>query len=294
MQYWALFLSEHTVFTIILVFIFGLIIGSFLNVVIDRLPIMLEKQWRSECHELCHPGQAPPPSHAFNLFTPRSRCPHCKTLIKALWNIPLISFLALRGRCGNCQERISWMYPTVELCFGFACVFALLAYNTNGTPNLATLSILLFSAFLLCLFVIDSRTQLLPDELTGPLLWLGLIFNLTGMHTSLVNAIIGAIAGYLVLWLIFWAYKLLTGKEGMGYGDFKLLAAIGAWLGWQALPFVLIIGCVATLFIVIFRAILLKKGLDEPVAFGPGLALGAYLVMMCGDRFIPFLQTIFH
>ena len=211
----------------------GLVIGSFLNVVIHRLPIMMERDWAAQCAEL--KGEAAPALEALSLARPRSRCPQCGHPITAMENIPVISWLLLRGRCKACATPISLRYPLVEALTGLLFAFAAWHFGFNA----AGIGALVFIAALVALTAIDFDTQLLPDDITLPLLWLGLGLNAFGVYTDLKSAVIGAMAGYLSLWAVYWGFKLATGKEGMGYGDFKLLAALGAWLGWQMLPLAL-------------------------------------------------------
>src|SRR5690554_4312141 len=212
--------------------VLGLLVGSFLNVVIYRVPKMLHNEWHMQCCELLEqpqPAEAPKP---FNLITPRSTCPHCGHGIKPWENIPVISYLLLRGRCSACRAGISARYPIIELATGLLSLVVIFHFGAN----MAGLTAPLLTWALIALTMIDIDTQLLPDNITLPLLWLGLVVNAFGVFTSLPNALWGAVAGYLSLWSIYWLFKLLTGKEGMGYGDFKLLAALGAWMGWQMLP----------------------------------------------------------
>src|SRR5438876_8761611 len=247
----------------------GLCIGSFLNVVIHRLPKMLDRGWRAQCAELS--GEPPPELPPYNLITPRSECPACGHRIAAFENIPVLSFLFLRGRCSACAAPISARYPTVELLTGALTIAAVLRFGV--TPSAAAACLLIWA--LIALTFIDFDTQLLPDSITLPLLWSGLLANVVGFvpGVSLRDAVVGAIAGYLSLWTIYWLFKLIRGKEGMGYGDFKLLAALGAWLGWQMLPLIVllssIVGAVIGLSLIAF------KGRDHnvPLAFGPYLAI---------------------
>lgn len=284
---WITLLSQHPGVMIALIFIIGLCVGSFLNVVISRTPSMLDRHWRRECQEYLNPNTELAKEEPFNLMTPRSACPKCKQTIKPYFNIPLLGYILLRGKCGSCREKISPVYPIVELLFGFSCAWIALLFLPN---YLMTTGAIIFVAFLFCLFFIDLKTQLLPDELTLPLLWIGLIFNIKGTFVPLETALIGAIAGYMSLWLIFWLYKLLTGKEGMGYGDFKLFGAIGAWVGWQFLPFVILFGCILTLAVAIILRITTKRDLNEPFPFGPALAFAGYLAMLKGDLILSLMS----
>jgi leader peptidase (prepilin peptidase)/N-methyltransferase len=255
----------------------GLLVGSFLNVVIHRLPIMLERQWQAQCAELN--GQPPPVRPAFNLNTPRSACPHCARPISALENIPVLSYLILRGHCRGCHAAISWRYPAVELLGGLLSGLAAWHFGYGA----ASLGALLFIWILLALTFIDFDTQLLPDDLTLPLLWLGLLFNLFGTFTSLPEAVIGAMFGYFSLWGVYWAFKLATGKEGMGYGDFKLLAAIGAWLGWPLLPLIILLSSLVGAIAGNALIILARHGRNVPIPFGPYLAGGGLIALFAGE-----------
>ena len=265
----------------------GLMIGSFLNVVIHRLPLMLERQWQRDAKATLQSddatSDATPNEPAFNLCTPASRCPHCGNRIRWWQNIPLLSYVLLGGKCSQCKTRISLRYPLVELATG--ALFGWCVHRFGMTAQAGAWC--LFSALLLALALIDWDTTLLPDDLTYPLLWAGLLASALGWTlTSLHDAVLGAVAGYMALWSIYWVFKLLTGKEGMGYGDFKLLAALGAWFGWQALvPIALISSVVgAVIGIVMKLSSTLREGVYVP--FGPFLALGGFLVMLLGSSFI--------
>jgi leader peptidase (prepilin peptidase)/N-methyltransferase len=246
----------------------GLCVGSLLNVVIHRLPKMMEAQWREECAAL--DGREVAPAETYNLFTPRSACPSCGTPITAMQNIPVVSWLWLRGKCAKCQAPISARYPLVEL-MG-AALALLVAWRFGYSAALAFG--LAYVWAMLALTFIDLDTQLLPDDITLPLLWLGLIANVFGTYTDLRSAVLGAAGGYMILWLVYWGFRLIAKKEGMGFGDFKLLAAIGAWTGWQVLPVVILVS--AGLGAVIGSVLLWmsKKGRDTRIPFGPYLALG--------------------
>ena len=254
----------------------GLCVGSFLNVVIHRLPKMLERGWQAQCAELR--GETPAAEPAYNLVVPRSACPACGQQITALQNIPIVSWIALGGRCAKCKAPISPRYPLVELLGGLLAACAIWRFGV--TPQGLAACVLLWS--LLALTMIDFDTQLLPDNITLPLLWAGLIVNLWGVFTSLPSAVIGAIAGYLALWTIYWLFKLIRGKEGMGYGDFKLLAGLGAWLGWQVLPVIVLLSSVVGALIGI--GLIVFKGRDHniPLAFGPYLAIAGALALFFG------------
>lgn len=265
-----------------LVLIIGLIVGSFLNVVIHRLPKMMEREWKQQCELLLDANSTSTPAEntqPFNLMVPRSRCPHCGHAITALQNIPVISYLLLRGKCAGCKAVISPRYPIIELVTGLLSV-AVVAYL--GLTTAALLG-LVFTWCLITLTMIDADTQLLPDDITLPLLWLGLIANSFGVFTTLENALWGAIAGYMVLWSIFWLFKLLTGKEGMGYGDFKLLAALGAWMGWQVLPQIIILSSLVGAVVGIALMLIKKRGKEVPIPFGPYLAVAGWIAFVWGD-----------
>ena len=264
----------------------GLLIGSFLNVVIHRLPLMLERRWALECAELT--GQIIAPQPALNLSKPRSRCPACNTTLRWQQNIPLLSYLLLRGRCAHCHAPISWRYPLVELLTGllFASV---VARHGDGLAGLAGCGL---AATLVALAFIDWDTTLLPDDITLPLLWAGLVAAGLGWNpVTLTDAFWGAVAGYLSLWSVYWAFKFATGKEGMGYGDFKLLAALGAWFGWQALiPMVLLASLSGALAGIVLKW---RGGLREGgyIPFGPFLALGGLWVLLFGsDSFLQWIK----
>lgn len=267
---------------VLLAGIIGLLIGSFLNVVIHRLPQMMERQWAAQCAELN--GQEPDATaEPFNLAVPRSRCPHCGHLIAWYENIPVFSFLALRGRCSGCKARISLRYPLIELATG--ALFAWSAWRYGISPAAALWC--LFSATLIALTLIDWDTTLLPDDLTLPLLWAGLLGAALGWTgVALADAVWGAAAGYLVLWLIYWLFKLATGKEGMGYGDFKLLAALGAWFGWQALVPIALMASGIGAVIGIAMKMTGKAREGGVIPFGPFLALAGLTAMLFGAQAI--------
>jgi leader peptidase (prepilin peptidase)/N-methyltransferase len=268
-------------------FVLGLAIGSFLNVVIYRLPLVLERQWRAQAADLG--GQpAPADAEAFNLVRPRSRCPACQAPIRALHNIPLVSYVALKGRCAACRAPISPRYPLVEL--ATAVLFAAVAWRFGFSLHAALA--LVFTGYLVALTGIDIDRQLLPDILTIPLLWIALLAGLwhspgnPAPPVALRDAVIGAAAGYAFLWLVFQLFRLATGKEGMGYGDFKLFAAIGAWLGWQMLPVVLLLAAAvgATVGLTMMAAQRLGRGI--PIPFGPYLAGAAWIALLFGPRIV--------
>jgi leader peptidase (prepilin peptidase)/N-methyltransferase len=256
--------------------LFGLIVGSFLNVVIHRLPKMMEMDWQCQCAELR--GEEIPVTKPLTLSTPRSRCPHCGHGITALENIPLVSWLILRGKCSGCSAPISIRYPIVEAVTGLLTTFAAWHFGFG----VAAAGAILFIWAMIALTGIDFDTQLLPDSITLPLIWLGLLFNLAGTYTSLSSAVIGAVAGYLSLWSVYWGFKLATGKEGMGFGDFKLLAAIGAWLGWQMLPLTILLSSFVGAVVGIALIVLAKRGRNVPIPFGPYLAAAGLLAFFWG------------
>lgn len=256
--------------------LFGLLVGSFLNVVIHRLPKMLEQEWQANCAELR--GETPAQAERLTLSHPRSRCPSCGHAITALENIPVISYLALQGKCRACKTRISARYPLVEI---LAAVLGGLSAWYFGF-SWAAAGALVFLWCLLALTFIDIDTQLLPDSITLPLLWLGLLLNLGGAYTDLSSAVIGAAAGYLALWSVYWLFKLATGKEGMGYGDFKLLGAIGAWLGWQQLPLTILLSSVVGAVLGLALIVLARRGREVPMPFGPYLAIAGMIALFWG------------
>ena len=270
-----------------LVFLFSLMIGSFLNVVIHRLPIMLEREWQAEYRGYFTPDEEQSTEPRYNLMVPRSACPHCGHAITALENIPLLSWLWLKGRCSECQAPISARYPLDELLTALLSV----AVAMMISPGWGTLVALLLTWVLVALTFIDLDKMLLPDQLTLPLLWGGLLFNLSGGFAPLADAVIGAMAGYLVLWSLYWAFKLLTGKEGMGYGDFKLLAALGAWLGWQALPIILLLSSLVGAIIGISLIALRKHHQGNPIPFGPYLAIAGWIALLWGDTITRWYLT---
>lgn len=255
----------------------GLFVGSFLNVVIHRLPLMMEREWHVQAAELR--GEEAPDMPRLNLAAPRSRCPHCGHLISALENIPLVSYLILRGRCRHCKAPISPRYPAVEALTALLSGYA--AWHFGFT--FAALGALVFIWALIALSFIDLDTQLLPDSLTLPLLWLGLALNLRETYAALPVAVIGAMAGYLSLWSVYWLFKLMTGKEGMGYGDFKLLAAIGAWLGWKVLPFTILASSAVGAVVGIVLIVAARHGRNVPIPFGPYLAAAGVIALFWGD-----------
>ncbi len=268
----------------------GLLTGSFLNVVIHRLPLMLQRQWRLQCLEFLgieernSPLPDPVPQHKrFDLVKPHSHCPSCNSPVRAWQNIPVISYVFLRGRCAACRTRISPRYPIIELVSGV--LSGIVAWQFGA--SWLTLLLLLFTWSLIVLTMIDFDHQLLPDSITLPLLWLGLLAAVLGIGLVSVNdALIGAIAGYLSLWSVYWGFKLLTGREGMGYGDFKLLAALGAWLGWQQLLPVILISSIVGAVIGLGLMLVLGRDRNVPIPFGPYLAGAGMITLLLGDGLI--------
>ncbi len=263
---------------VILTALFGLMIGSFLNVVIYRLPLMMQREWRAQCAELLDQA-IPDDTPRLSLWGPRSQCPHCHHLIGATENIPLLSYIRQRGRCAHCDVAIGAQYPLVEAASGLLA--GVVAWKFGfGWPVLA---VLLFTWTLLAASVIDLHHQLLPDDLTLPLLWLGLLVALFGLGTDLRSAVIGAMAGYLSLWLVYQGFRLLTGKEGMGHGDFKLLAALGAWTGWQYLVTIVLlsslVGAICGLALILLRG----RARGAPLPFGPFLAAAGWIALLWGE-----------
>lgn len=271
-------------FFVCTVLIVGTMIGSFLNVVIHRLPKMMETDWKQQCIEFLHPDEAEKagksPSPKYNLVVPRSACPSCGHKISAFENVPIVSYIFLRGKCGSCKAPIGIRYPIVEALTGLASAYGAWRFGVSWT----TLFALLYVWALVALTFIDADTTLLPDDITLPLLWLGLLVNLSGTFTDLRSAVAGAVAGYLILWAVYWGFKLLTGKEGMGYGDFKLLAAIGAWLGWQMLPLVILLSAVVGTIVGIAGILLQGREKGAKLPFGPYLAAAGFIALFWGQE----------
>jgi len=263
--------------------ILGLLVGSFLNVVIHRLPLMMERTWRAQCRELLD-TPAGPEDHmeSFNLVTPRSRCPHCGHAISAIENMPVISYLWLRGRCAGCGKPISPRYPLVELTTALFSAVTAWHFGFGWTAGAA----LALTWALIALSLIDFDHQLLPDDITLPFLWIGLLLSLFGLFTDSTASIIGAVAGYLSLWTIYVLFKWATGKEGMGYGDFKLLAMLGAWMGWQALPVVILLSSVVGAGVGITLILLRGRDRNIPIPFGPYLAAAGWLSLLWGHDIV--------
>jgi len=272
-------LSSNTPFYLFCVGLLGLVIGSFLNVVIYRLPVMMEREWQSHCAEISE-GKVVPQEDKFNLSTPRSRCPKCGHAITASENIPVLSYILLRGKCSDCGTRISVRYPIIESVTAILSVVIAWHFGFTWTA----LAGLVFTWALIALSMIDFDTQLLPDSITLPFLWLGLALSLWNVFIDSQAAIIGAIAGYLSLWSVYWLFKLLTGKEGMGFGDFKLLAMLGAWMGWKMLPAIILlssaVGAIVGITLILFRG----RDRTIPIPFGPYLAAAGWIAMLWGSN----------
>jgi leader peptidase (prepilin peptidase) / N-methyltransferase len=257
----------------------GLLIGSFLNVVVYRLPKMMQRDWRLQAREVLELPEEPA-GETFNLILPHSSCPHCGHQIKPWENIPVVSYLFLRGKCSSCKAPISKRYPLVELTCGLLSAYVALHFGF-GWPAAA---MLLLTWGLLAMSLIDCDHQLLPDALVLPLLWLGLILNHYGLFTSLEDALWGVVAGYLSLWSVYWLFKLLTGKEGMGYGDFKLLAMLGAWGGWQILPLTILLSSLVGAVLGVIMLRLRNQETSTPIPFGPYLAIAGWIALLWGDQ----------
>lgn len=270
--------------------LFGLIVGSFLNVVIHRLPKMMEREWRQECADSFPEYQITPPSGVYNLSIPRSTCPKCETQLRVIDNIPVLSWLLLKGKCHHCSHPISIRYPLVELLTGALCF--LVAYQFGF--SYFAIALLFFTFVLIAATFIDLDTMLLPDSLTLPLTWFGITLALLQISPiSLQDSVIGTIAGYLSLWSVYWLFKLVTGKEGMGYGDFKLLAALGAWLGWQFLPMIILLSSFVGVIFGIIQLRLKQQGIDKAFPFGPYLAIAGWICMMWGNVILDWYLTSF-
>jgi leader peptidase (prepilin peptidase) / N-methyltransferase len=264
-------------FLVFLCVVVGLLVGSFLNVVIHRLPKMMEREWEAQCADLR--GETPPKAAKYNLVLPRSACPKCGHMITALENVPVVSWLLLRGKCRACRAPISARYPLVELLTG--ALSGVIAWHFGF--GLALAGALVFTWAMVALTFIDLDTTLLPDDITLPLVWLGLLLNIRETYVPLETAVIGVVAGYLALWSVYWAFKLLTGKEGMGYGDFKLLGAIGAFLGWKVLPLVILLSSFVGAAIGISMIVFARHNRQVPIPFGPYLAIAGVIALLWGD-----------
>jgi len=289
----ATFFATYPLALLCFALVLGLIIGSFLNVVIYRLPVMMQREWTEQCHEFLeleddHKKTSDNPA-TLNLAKPDSHCPKCKHELTAFENIPILSYLLQAGKCRNCKAPISLRYPLIEAVTGI--VTLLIAYQYGY--SWLTLAILLLTLSLIVLTMIDYDHQLLPDDITIPILWLGLIINYFGLITTLEAAVLGAVAGYLILWAVYWLFKILTGKEGMGQGDFKLLAALGAWMGWQALPQIILLSSLIGALIGI--GLILIKGRDKniPIPFGPYLAGAGFVSLLWNEELAQLYTAIF-
>lgn len=272
------FLASNTLAFVLCALILGLLVGSFLNVVIHRLPIMMQRDWRAQAREFLElPVES---ASTFNLVLPHSHCPHCDHEIRPWENLPLVSWLALRGKCSSCRAPISRRYPLVELLCGLLSAYAAWHFGFSWQAG----AMLLLTWGLLAMSMIDVDHQLLPDSIVLPLLWLGLIVNYFGLFAPLPDAVWGAIAGYLSLWSVYWLFKLMTGKEGMGYGDFKLLAMLGAWGGWQVLPLTILLSSVVGALLGIIMLRMQKADSGTAIPFGPYLAIAGWIALLWGDQ----------
>jgi len=271
-----------------MIFFISLLVGSFLNVVIYRLPEMMEREWRTDCREFIKSELKDPEikesDEKFNLMVPRSRCPKCGHAISALENVPVISWLVLKGKCKSCKNPIPVRYPSIELLTAILSV--VVAYKFG--PTLAGFTAIVLTWGLVSLTFIDVDKMLLPDQITLPLLWLGLLLNLNGTFVDLNTAVIGAMTGYMSLWIIYHAYKQLTGKEGMGFGDFKLLAVFGAWFGWQAIPVTILLSSLVGAVVGISLIILKRSDMSQKIPFGPYIAAAGWIYMIWGEQITHF------
>ncbi|QYJ86582.1 A24 family peptidase [Shewanella mesophila] len=296
-------MAQYPLLFVALAFIFAATIGSFLNVVIHRLPIMMKREWQQECNQYLNEYHQPlikgisdklvkpidDYPEKYNLVVPGSACPKCKTNIKPWHNLPVLGWLMLGGKCASCKTSISARYPIIEAITGLAVAY--LAYHFGPTEQFVFATLLTFG--LIALTGIDLDEMLLPDQITLPLLWLGLLINLNSTFTSPTEAIIGAAAGYMSLWSVFWGFKLLTGKEGMGYGDFKLLAVFGAWFGWQLLPLIILLSSVVGAVVGVLLIINKRINSGNPIPFGPYIALAGWIAMIWGEQIVNwYLSTL--
>ncbi len=277
-------LNQHGWLLLTCLISLGLVVGSFLNVVIYRLPLMMESRWRKECCELLEVEKEAQGDAPLTLATPNSHCPQCKSAIKPWQNIPVLSYALLGGKCGACGSKISIRYPLVEIATAALTVALLVQYNASP----ALLGAMIFTWSLVALTVIDIDHQLLPDDITLPLMWLGFAFSLGGATIPLQDSVLGAMLGYLSLWSVYWLFKFATGKEGMGYGDFKLLAAMGAWLGWQSIPMLILLSSLVGALAGIALMIATRRGRDIPIPFGPYLAMAGWITLLWGDRLLDY------
>jgi len=274
-EYLATSLVAFTLCALIL----GLVVGSFLNVIIHRLPKMMERDWKAQARDILG-LPAEPAGPRYNLMLPASACPHCAHQIRAWENIPVVSYLALKGKCSGCQAPISKRYPLVELASGLLSAFVAWHFGFGWAAG----AMMLLTWGLLAMSLIDADHQLLPDALVLPLLWLGLIVNAFGLFTTLPDALWGAVAGYLALWLVFWLFKLVTGKEGMGHGDFKLLAMLGAWGGWQVLPMTILFSSLVGAVLGVIMLRMRNAAHSTPIPFGPYLAIAGWIALLWGGQ----------
>jgi len=283
-------LKENTTVFLIFVGFFSLIIGSFLNAAIYRIPIMLNKEWREECEALFGGEEEnTKPKEEFNLFVPRSQCPHCGHMITAIENVPVLSYLFLKGKCSSCKTGISAQYPLLEI--STALLSAFVAWKVGF--GWQTLAALFLTWSLITLALIDAKTMLLPDNITLPLMWIGIAVNYHTLFVDLQSSVLGAMIGYLSLWSLYHVFRLITGKEGMGYGDFKILAALGAWGGWQILPFTIFVASLLGAVLGILWMIIQRKKDSQPIPFGPWLALAGLVAFLWRDDIIPFMNTYY-
>tara|TARA_R110000824_G_scaffold7892_3_gene35719 strand:- start:65689 stop:66567 length:879 start_codon:yes stop_codon:yes gene_type:complete len=288
----ATYFASYPLALLCFALLLGLIIGSFLNVVIYRLPLMMQHEWTQQCHEFLEletDGKDTETSSIFNLAQPASHCPFCKHDISALENIPVLSYILQGGKCRHCKSPISARYPLIEIISGLSS--ALIAYQFGF--NWLTLAVLILCWSLIVLTMIDFDHQLLPDDITLPILWLGLLINYFELLTTLESAVLGAIGGYLILWGVYWLFKLLTGKEGMGHGDFKLLAALGAWLGWQSLPQIILLSSLIGAIVGISLILLKGKDKNVPIPFGPYLAGAGFVSLLWSDELTRLYSAVF-
>ena len=274
------YLADNLTLLLVLSFLLGSFFGSFLNVVIYRVPLMLDRQWKSDCQELLEIKDPSQKVQKLNLCSPRSHCPICNHQVKAIENIPILSYLFLKGKCSNCEAKISAQYPFIELVT--ALLTAMVVWKFGFSYQ--SLGAIILTWCLIALSGIDIKTQLLPDNMTLPLLWLGIIFNFFSTYTDIESIVLGAVFGYLSLWIVFQLFKLVTGKEGMGYGDFKLLAALGAWLGWQSLPVIILLSSAVGALIGITMIVTKLQERSQPIPFGPYLAIAGWITMMYGNQ----------
>jgi len=279
-------LHSSTAFLLFVLTVLGLMVGSFLNVVIHRLPIMMERQWQQECQHVLHPEQPPEELPVYNLAVPASACPDCGHKIRPWENIPVLSYLLLGGKCAGCRAKIALRYPLVEAAGAILAVAIGLTFGASWQ----TLVLCPVAWALLALTMIDMDTQLLPDVITLPLLWAGLMVNSFAVMVPLSDALWGAVGGYLTLWTVFHVFKALTGKEGMGYGDFKLLAALGAWLGWPMLLPMIILSSLVGLVLAVGFIALKKQARSEPMPFGPSIAIAGMIAMLWGEPLLSAYQ----